>query len=311
VFLIAAGCGGGDVTPIDGGNEGSIPGMDGAVGPDSGTPDDSGNPNNDGGNNDSGNTNDGAASDGGNFNVGAVSCVVLWLDAAKGVTQMNNFVSKWADQSGKGNDAQQPTGTRQPGVVANGINALPSIHFNQGNQNGNVLIINDSATMQWGTGDFAVWVVARYNNATMNSFNTALMFSKTAQGMGGFTGPFLVGNYFANNQIVAGLQGGISGNNVLQQGAAYNDAAPRAFGLRRTGTSIELRVNGAAVATVMQNGNVDVSTPTTPARIGADDTQAQFRRMNGDISEVIGCKGAISAQDLAGVDGYLKGKYNL
>jgi len=90
----------------------------------------------------------------------------------------------------------------------------------------------------------------------------------------------------------------------------YNDNMPRAYGLRRTGASIELRVDGKAVQTLMQNGNVDVSAVNSPARIGANG-DANFERLNGDIAEIIACKGMTSSQDVSNVDGYLKSKYNL
>jgi hypothetical protein len=55
---------------------------------------------------------------------------------------------------------------------------------------------------------------------------------------------------------------------------------------------------------------VDVSAPQVNARIGADG-DASYRRLNGDIAEVVACKGPISMQDLSSLDAYFKSKYNL
>lgn len=308
------GCGGSDLVPDGGGRDGGgVPGQDGGNGNDSGSGNDTGTMD------DSGMMNTDSGSDsGGGFNPGSVSCVVLWLDAGKGVTQNMNAVSKWADQSGKGNDATQNINNRMPSLVMNGINNLPTLHFAQGmgqQGNGNMLVINDSMTMQWGTGDFALWIVGRYNNLPNNNFSTAsgLFFGKTMQGMFGGVGLQLVGNYFQGGQgVQAGLGATVDNTqaNTITQAGMYNDNMPRAFGYRRAGATLELRLNGMAIATKQEQGMPDVSAPNQIARIGADG-DATFRRLNGDISEVIGCKGSISMQDLAAIDGYLKTKYNL
>jgi hypothetical protein len=313
--MILFACGGSDAGIPDatsGGDGGGDTGVttDSGGGTDTGGGNDTGT--NDGAGNDGSANDSGGGGDGGNFNVGNVSCLVLWLDAAKGVTQNNTFVSAWADQSGKNNNATQGSGSRQPSVANNVINNLPALHFNSGQTNGNMMLIADSASMQWGTGDFAVWTVARFNNNPNGGLATGigLFYSKAPFNQVNANGPWLYGNYSGAQQTIAGLQGGVSLNNTLNQMTAYNDNMPRAYTFRRAGTTLELRVGGQVVQTMMQNGSVDVSDPNVSARIGADG-DASIRRLNGDIAEVIGCKGAISNQDLAGVDAYLKSKYNL
>ena len=55
---------------------------------------------------------------------------VLWLDAGQGITKdSGDYVSVWADQSGKGNNAAQPTGANQPLWENNVINGKPAIKF--------------------------------------------------------------------------------------------------------------------------------------------------------------------------------------
>ena len=53
----------------------------------------------------------------------------LWLKADAGATLNGSTVSKWADQSGKGNDAIQPDSPRQPLLVKDGLNGKPTIRF--------------------------------------------------------------------------------------------------------------------------------------------------------------------------------------
>lgn len=315
VLLVA--CGGSETVNLDGGSDSGNP----IVMSDGGNPNgDGGNPNNDSGlpGDDGGNV-DGGSDTGGGFNVGSLSCLVLWLDAAKGVTQNMGNVSVWADQSGKGNDASQNINNRQPTLVMNGINSLPSLHFNQGmgNQqgNGNMLIINDSMSMQWGTGDFAVWVVARYNNIPNSGWATGsgTLFDKAPPPFSQQSrGVYLMANMFGQQGWAPGVEGAVEATqaNDLQQGGMFNDNTARAYGFRRAGSTLELRVNGMALATKQQQGMVDVSAANQLGHIGAEG-DANWRRLNGDIAEIIGCKGSISTQDLGSVDGYLKMKYNL
>ena len=54
--------------------------------------------------------------------------MALWLKADAGVT-IATGVSRWADQSGNGNDVTQSTGSNQPAFNSNSINGLPGITF--------------------------------------------------------------------------------------------------------------------------------------------------------------------------------------
>lgn len=121
----------------------------------------------------------------------------------------------------------------------------------------------------------------------------------------------LFANNAANpNAIVAGLTGATSGAAVATYASTYNDNMPRAYAIRRTGAVVDIRVNGATVGMATQNGAVDVSSPGVGARIGADG-DASYHRLNGDVAEVVACKGTMAANDLAAIDAYFKAKYNL
>ena len=55
----------------------------------------------------------------------------LWLKADAGLVQdPSGDVSRWADQSGSGNDAQQGSASQQPVVVTGAVNGYPVVHFN-------------------------------------------------------------------------------------------------------------------------------------------------------------------------------------
>lgn len=53
----------------------------------------------------------------------------LWLKSDAGVTLNGSHVSRWADQSGNGNDAVQQTVYRQPLLRGNALNGKPVLHF--------------------------------------------------------------------------------------------------------------------------------------------------------------------------------------
>ena len=53
----------------------------------------------------------------------------LWLKADAGVTLNGSKASRWADQSGNGNDAIQPDLPRQPLLVKDALNGKPTIRF--------------------------------------------------------------------------------------------------------------------------------------------------------------------------------------
>lgn len=242
---------------------------------------------------------DSSSGDGG-FDVGSLQGLALWLDAAKGVTKNNqNQVSKWADQSANGNDASQGMQSRQPVFNTNVINGLPALHFDQSATQ--VLNIADASSLQWGTADFTVEVVARFdNNANNMEFGT--LYGK----VGSSSGIFFVANNV--NQSAAGITGAIDSNNILAVSSSYNDNTARSYAFRRVGSNLELRANGAQILSQAQSGNVDVSASGTGVIIGDYNQQLP---LDGDIAEIVAVKGSISAQDLTALEAYFKAKYNL
>jgi hypothetical protein len=182
----------------------------------------------------------------------------------------------------------------------------------KGGNNGQMLVIPDSMSLRWGTGDFAVWTVARFDNNPndqVNSTRFGTLYSKVTLNQNVNIGPLLLANN--PSQAQAGLAGVITApGNVLGASMAYNDNQARSYALRRFGSTVELRVNGTQVASIQQNGSIDVSNPNVGVRIGADG-DASINRLNGDIAEIIGCKGMIAAQDLTSIEAYLQSKYNL
>lgn len=321
-LVVASGvlaCGGEDGVAIN-------PTPDGG-GVDTGTTDSGGNP-------DTGTTPDGAIPDGattdgatpdgaaadagdaGSFQLANVPGLVLWLDANKGITLVNGKASVWLDQTTFHNDAAQAIALRQPTPVPAVINGNPVMHFDKGSGGqgsvGNMMLIKDAVSLQWGTGDFFLATVARFDNAISDAptRGNGLFYSKAAFSSG-FPGPTLLGNIPGNGTATVGLFGGTAGtlNNFVTSPTAYNNNTPHLFALQRTGVKLDLRVDGTSVATATSTGG-NIDNVGTMARIGADG-DASFNRLNGDIAETLAVKGAMSGSDLTNIEATLKTKYGL
>lgn len=264
---------------------------------------------------------DSADTDAAAFEIKNISGLVLWLDGSLGIVQSASRVSTWADQSGNGNHAAQGTAGLQPAYVATGIGGLPCVHFDAASQTGQVLVVPDSMSLQFGIGDFLLEVVARYDNAptAMPTIERAAgaFYAKANFKSADEEGIFFWGNTAASQPVHTNLQAQVSvAWNLASSNDSYNDATGRVIGLRRTGSILELRASGAAVgSSTYTKMSIDVSAPGIPLNIGATGGQgypeASLSRLDGDICEVIAVKGSISANDLSGIEKYLAAKYKL
>ena len=177
-----------------------------------------------------------------------------------------------------------------------------------------MMVIPDSVSMQWGTGDFFLIVVSRFDNnpADQNFRGVGVFFTKQAN-VTNFPGGFLSGNVpvVGNGPANLGFDFATNGQagNFVVTATAYNNNAAHAFAGQRIGNKLDLRVDSTSIGN-STSATIDVSNVGTPIRIGADG-DASFFRLNGDIAEMIAVKGVISAQDQAGIQAYLKTKYAL
>src|SRR5262245_40330762 len=93
------------------------------------------------------------APDPGPWNPGKLPNLALWLVADTGVTTNNSRVTTWADRSGNNNNAAQSVIARQPTLVTGVVNGQPVVRFDGTDD---ALQVTDSATLQFGTGDFTI-----------------------------------------------------------------------------------------------------------------------------------------------------------
>jgi len=124
-------------------------------------------------------------------------------------------------------------------------------------------------------------------------------------------GLLFFGNGIQQNQLATVLYHRDDPQHAIPtQLAGYNNNVGRYMGARRTGSTLEIRVNGAVDGSANIMGTVDVSAQNVPVQIGSM-ADASYARMNGDICEIIAVKGSVSANDLASIESYLKAKYGL
>jgi hypothetical protein len=229
---------------------------------------------------------------------------VLWLDAAKGISlDGQSRVTKWADQTAFANDAAQADPNYRPTVLASAINGLPAIHFVLG-MTGRQLIIPDALSFRWGTGDFIVAMVARWDNNPDGGLQYA------AGGLFGKSGTNVTVTMLGGTLGNPGLIGATNPNSPIVKLAPYNDLKARLVAIRRTGMTLELRVNGVVEAS-QQLPLDDIDQATDPVEIGAAGSNAGAFQLDGDVAEIIAIRGTMTATELSTLESGLVTKYAL
>jgi hypothetical protein len=228
----------------------------------------------------------------------------LWLDAAKGVTTNNTNITGWADQSSQKNDATG--GTPTPTLASSSINALPAAHFVA--TSAQYVTIADAASLQFGTGDFFIAVVAKFDNNPNGTIQTAIgtLYTKLGTGSGLL---FFANDYsYTNQTFAAGLSNLEDPTPTeVEYLASYNDSTARLYVVQRASASEYLRVNGSQVAS--STSSVDVSESGNAVEIGY--MTSGFAALDGDIAEVIAVKGTLASGDRTTIESYLQSKYGL
>jgi hypothetical protein len=254
------------------------------------------------------------------MSVPAIDNVVLWLDASRGVAAENGRVAKWSDQSTLHNDALQNNTAAEPVFVPTGPSGYPVIRFEAARKT--VLLVADAPSLHFGTGDLTIEVVVSYHNKSKGGMPVdhldgwGYVFNKM---VGNRLGVGLMGNWPTSETSPIGSQFGCEtteqGGSLLSKAMGYNDDKPRLWGMRRTGTTVELRRNLVVDNSGKWSPPVDVDAMGTPpisigARLYEGQSTASFP-LDGDIAEVVAVKGTISTEQLAALENYLIGKYAL
>jgi hypothetical protein len=244
------------------------------------------------------------------FDVREVPGLVIWLDGAQGVTKDNsNRVSRWADQSGAGNDAVAPSETTRPEFVSNSMNGQPAIKFGVNRQP--QLSMKDAESLRWGTDDFVLIVVTKFqNNPNSDVDGVGTLVSKGGNGSGfGLFGNLDGGPIGTGSGGSTGRVAQVANSRVVRAPGEFNNGKPHVIALRRVEDVLELRVDSGVAAMVTGANNISVNT-TSAVLIGSL-AGGQFARLDGDIAEVIAVVGEATVTHIDQLESYLLDRYGL
>jgi hypothetical protein len=235
--------------------------------------------------------------------------LALWLSATNGVTfDDGGGVVAWNDQSPNANHASGGGISTRPTLVANAISSYPAIHFDGLDD---VLRVEDSASLQFGTDDFAVVIVAQHTTPFDAGTGYGMMFTKQ-DSLDPFAGPALLANYWGQPLLRAQISVDAA---VETSEGVYNDGAPFVVTeFRLTGgslTTVGIRVNGVNKS-ARSGGNytASVSAAARPLFIGSSGRGSAMQCMRGDIAEIVAIH-PVTDIELGAVDKYLRKKYGL
>jgi hypothetical protein len=233
------------------------------------------------------------------------SALALWLDSDRDVTTTactpSPCVTKWADQSGNGNDAVLDTQRASaPSWVASLYSGHGAVRFDG---NTTSLTIADVASLRLGTACTVLAVAAEQNASHEGAF-----YNKTSL-VGPYTGIALWGSYTPNlAHGTAATQVDIN-QFVTTAGGGLDDGKLRVFAAMFDGVALSLSVDRGVAASTPVTLTEPLGAPGTPAYIGGNPAGNQV--LVGDIAEVILLTKALDSGEWAKMYAYIDAKYGL
>lgn len=207
----------------------------------------------------------------------------VWFKANALSLSDTDPVATWADSSGNARNGTQATGGKQPTYKANQVNGLPSVLFDQVNDQ----LATASVSHGIGTGDFTFFCVSRLANTAPNyravagndAFSPAFYYHGTKPNL-----------YWGSDHIYS---------TVLANSTWY------LFVFVRSGSDINLWVNGIQDATT-----ATISTSMSDAAwIIGDESIAGGSSFGGDIAEQGLYNIALDSTQREQLEAYISSKY--
>jgi hypothetical protein len=180
-----------------------------------------------------------------------------------------------------------------------------------------VLEIDDTPVLHFGSGDFAIIVVASYSNQpdpTDLNLSYASFFEKKVD-----DAPFLGAALVANTNLPP-VQTTVLAEIGFPSYGAYsttssltgcNDGRPRSYGARFIAPRLEVYTNGVRVGSSSVTTGIDLSLPGHAAFIGGDICNCAKHALDGSLYELLIFLGPVPDQDLHQLHEYLRSKYAL
>lgn len=216
----------------------------------------------------------------------------LFLDADLITGSDGDAIKTWPDDSGNGRNFTQSTASYKPLLkkAANGINGHNVVRFD-GTDDVLASAVNASAIITASADTF--WVVFKIFAITTNSSTT--YYNDTAINFSQSRGLVFRTSLGAIGYVYTGV--------YANTNKAVSTSTPYIARSRHSGGNVYLNLNGGSEGSTSA-GNV--SGLSSPASLASDSTIIYTQI---DIAEVIVFNSALSAENIAIVDAYLKAKY--
>lgn len=207
----------------------------------------------------------------------------LWLRSDLGITLNGSTVSKWADQSGNGNDAIQNTALNQPAYATNQVNGLPTL--------------NSDGVNVFMTGTLA--------NTFINC--TIFVVDKITADTSGIISISATGASNSGVQIQQ-ASGILRLDRVVTENSVSNSlpTAFQYFVATATNSFGSLTINNGTISTTSAAGAI----PTLSQYVLFSLDQG-FYRSTAQIGEYIVFNRVLSTQEISSIQNYLHNRYNI
>ncbi len=221
--------------------------------------------------------------------------LAVWFKADAGITLNGSTVSQWADQSGNGNHATQPTASAQPTLASGAINGLPAVSFN-GTQDMQFPLPVD------GLSGMTIFLVnangASFTGGGAHVYNSPIFWNATADWGTVYLSPF-------EQSVAWGFGTGQANNDPIYTRPASIGTAFTLTDVVKNGATENLYVAGTLVATA--TGKLAAIADTQPTgNLGVGYLNTHW---NGQIAEVIVYTVALTDAQRQQVEQYLTTKY--
>lgn len=222
---------------------------------------------------------------------------VIWLQAGSADVTFNpdtGRVATWLDRSGSGNHAHQTNTNRQPVYVADGLNGLPALHFDQ-------RLFSDA---------YAACLLTDKNlDAAFSVFIVSSVRDDSGRGLawrrivGSLDKNWMLGTYNDGTFYAHAHTGELSGS-LARLRAPYQFGRPYTLSAINTTSAQRFYVNGYDLT-----GNSSLTTSPGRLTFGARATDQTADPSDAVIAEVIVYERALSDDEREQVESYLKTRY--
>ncbi|WP_394823996.1 hypothetical protein [Pendulispora albinea] len=219
----------------------------------------------------------------------------FWLDGDNTVLS-DGTVSEWTDTSGNKNHATQTTVALRPRVIAFS-GGHQAIAFN-GTTRLNVL---DSASLRWNRDDFAVFAVLRYSGIVDPGNFAGTIYARVAAPEPS-PGVHLLVTATPGSGFMVGTARNVR---ITSADAGYEGYKPHVVMFRRTGSRLDLRVDGVAAGSLSVAPD-DVSARDENGFIGGSSGTAYI---NGDIASLLGIHATVTDAGASQIEAYMRTRY--